>query len=114
AEPIPEYFRNLTETELLTTIWNAQFDPGSPSSVNAFISQLNEPEQKCLSKLLTEESANLTLELANDCLAKLIRQSIQNQISVTKAQLGAPNLPPQEIERLSKLLLDLRLQLHDR
>ena len=114
TEPIPEYFRNLTETELLATIWQGQFDPESPGSVNAFIGQLNEPDQKCVTKLLTEDSANITLELANDCLNKLVRQSLQNQISVTKAQLGAPNLPPQEIERLSKLLLDLRSQLHDR
>ena len=92
----------------------AQFDPEVPSSVNAFISQLADSDQQCLTKLLTEESANLSLELAHDCLAKLVKQSIQNQIAVTKAQLGAPNLPPQEIERLSKLLLDLRTQLHDR
>lgn len=114
ADPIPEYFRNLTETELLAAIWNGQFDPNSSSSVNAFIGQLSNPEQTYLTRLLTEESANLSLELAHDCLAKLVRQSIQNQIAVTKAQLGAPNLPPQEIERLSKLLLDLRTQLHDR
>ncbi|MDF1739468.1 MAG: DNA primase [Verrucomicrobiales bacterium] len=114
SQPIPEYFRNLTETELLTAIWMAPFDPGVPSSVNAFISQLGNADQQCLTRLLTEESANLTLALAHDCLAKLVKQSIQNQISVTKAQLGAPNLPPQEIERLSKLLLDLRIQLHDR
>lgn len=108
AHPIPEFFKNLTETEILTRIWEARFDPATPASVNAFVGQLPSAEQQCVSRLLSDESARITPELARDCLAALKKQSIQREISVTKAQMGAPNLPENEVTRLTKLLLDLR------
>lgn len=108
ANPIPEFFKNLTETEILSLIWEARIDPANPASVNAFIGQLPPAEQHCASRLLSDESARITLELARDCLAALKKQSIQREISVTKAQMGAPNLPESEVNRLTKLLLDLR------
>ncbi|MEQ1840564.1 MAG: hypothetical protein ABL994_09145, partial [Verrucomicrobiales bacterium] len=108
AHPIPEFFKNLTETEILTRIWEARIDPATPASVNAFVGQLPSAEQQCVSRLLSDESARITPELARDCLAALKKQSIQREISVTKAQMGAPNLPENEVTRLTKLLLDLR------
>jgi hypothetical protein len=57
--------------------------------------------------------ASVTPELARECLIALKRQSIQRQISVTKAQMGAPGLPEYEVTRLAKVLLDLRLQLNE-
>ncbi len=108
SHPIPEFFKNLTETEILTRIWEARFDPATPASVNAFVGQLPSAEQQCVSRLLSDESARITPELARDCLAALKKQSIQREISVTKAQMGAPNLPENEVTRLTKLLLDLR------
>lgn len=113
ANPIPDFFRNLTETEVLTRIWEASFDPASPSSVNAFVGQLPPAEQHCVNRLLSDESARITPELARDCLTALRKQSIQRQISVTKAQMGAPNLPAIEVTRLSKVLLDLRELLNE-
>ena len=113
ANPVPDFFKNLTETEVLTRIWEATFDPASPASVNTFIGQLPPAEQQCVSRLLSDESARITAELARDCLTALKKQSIQRQISVTKAQMGAPNLPENEVTRLSKVLLDLRELLNE-
>jgi DNA primase len=113
AQPVPDFFRNLTETEVLTRIWQAKFDPASPASVNAFVGQLAPPEQQCVNRLLSDESARITPELARDCLTALKKQSIQRQISVTKAQLGAPGLPENEVTRLAKVLLDLRELLNE-
>jgi len=113
ARPVPDFFRNLTETEVLTRIWQAKFDPASPASVNAFVGQLAPPEQHCVNRLLSDESARITPELARDCLTALKKQSIQRQISVTKAQLGAPGLPENEVTRLAKVLLDLRELLNE-
>ena len=107
-QPIPDFFRNLTETEVLAQVWQANFDPASPASVNAFVGQLGPAEQHCVNRLLSDESARITPELARDCLTALRKQSIQRQISVTKAQLGAPGLPENEVTLLSKVLLDLR------
>ena len=112
-QPIPDFFRNLTETEVLTQVWQANFDPASPASVNAFVGQLAPAEQHCVNRLLSDESARITPELARDCLTALRKQSIQRQISVTKAQLGAPGLPENEVTLLSKVLLDLRELLNE-
>lgn len=108
ALPLPEYFKNLTETEILAKIWEARIDPANPASVNAFVGQLPSAEQQCVTRLLSDESARITPALARDCLAALKKQSIQREISITKAQMGAPNLPDSEVTRLTKLLLDLR------
>ncbi len=106
--PVPDFFRKLAETELLTKLWEARLDVSSPSSVNAWMSRLPEGERQALHKMLAEDSAAVTVELARDCLAALRRQSVQREISATKAQLGAPGLPDHEVTRLTKVLLDLR------
>lgn len=106
--PVPDFFRNLTETEILARLWTADFDPANPASVNAFIGRLPEGERQIVLRLLSEESAAVTPLLAKECLTALKRQSIQRQISVTKAQMGAPGLPEHEVTRLAKVLLDLR------
>lgn len=114
ANPPPDFFQNLTETELLAAIWRGQFDPASPGSVNAFINQLSDGDQQCAFSIINESSAKVSHELALDCISALKKHSVQNQIAVTKSQLGTPNLPANEVARLSKLLLDLRTQLNDR
>ena len=113
SQPIPEYFRDLSEVELLASIWQADIDPASPSSVNAFIRLLPKPDQICINRLLIEESPGGTPELAKDCLQALKKQSIQNRIGAAKGQLGNPDISPSDVEILSKLLLDLRTQLND-
>lgn len=111
--PVPSFFRNLPESELLSRLWEAEFDPGNPSSVNALVGRLPEGERQVLLRLLAEESAAVTADLARECLAALRRQSIQREISVTKAQMGAPGLPENEVTRLAKVLLDLRGRLNE-
>ncbi len=106
--PVPSFFRNLPESELLSRLWEAKVDPENPASVNALIGRLPEGERQVLLRLLAEDSATVTADLARECLAALRRQSIQRQISITKAQMGAPGLPEHEVTRLAKVLLDLR------
>lgn len=111
--PAPAFLANLAETELLSRLWTAEFDPASPASVNAFLARLREEERQCLLQLLAEESATVTPELARQCLAALRRQSVQREIAVAKAQIGAPGLPESEVVRLTKVLLDLRERLNE-
>jgi DNA primase len=113
ASPIPIFFDNIAETELLTTIWRADMDPDNHASVNAFIATLPPQDQQCLNGIMNEDSATINTGLAQDCLRALNRQSIQNQIARTKAQMGSHNMPSSELERLGKQLLDLRGQLND-
>lgn len=113
VNPVPEFFDFLTETELLSKIWRATFDPASPGSVNAFISSLSDEEQSIVSRILMESSATVTPNLAQECLNKLRKLSIQNQIAGIKSKMGAPNLPQEAVLLLNKQLLDLREQLHE-
>ncbi len=106
--PAPDFFRNLAETELLARLWEADFDPASPASVNALAGRLPEGERQVMMRLLAEESAAITPGIAIECLAALRRQSVQREIDATKAQMGAPGLPEGEVTRLAKVLLDLR------
>lgn len=106
--PVPDFFRQLAETELLAKLWTARLEVSSPANVNAWLGNLPESERQALNKMLAEEAATVTVELARDCLAALRRQSVQREINVTKAQLGAPGLPDHEVTRLTKVLLDLR------
>jgi DNA primase len=106
--PAPSFFRNLPESELLSRLWEAKVDPENPASVNALIGRLPEGERQMLLRILAEDSATVTADLARECLAALRRQNIQRQISITKAQMGAPGLPEPEVTRLAKVLLDLR------
>ncbi len=113
SKPIPDFFSDLTDTELLSRIWQSDVDPASPSSVNAFIGLLPTPDQICINRLLIEESPEGTPEHAEECLLSLKKQSIQNKIGVAKGQLGNPDISPTDVEMLQKLLLDLRSQLND-
>jgi len=113
AHPIPAYFEDVPDTELLARVWRAEFDADSHSSVNAFLGTLDPAEQQCLARLVTEDSASVTPELADACLAALRRQSIKNQIAVIKSRLNSSHLTPEEDERLNKQLLDLRAQLNE-
>lgn len=114
ATEIPAFFRDIEETEILAKVWRADLDPERPSSVNAFLTQLPDGEQNCVRKILNEESARVSLGLANECLAALKKQSIRRRIAVVKAKMGTPNLPAGELAELGKQLLDLREQLNER
>lgn len=114
AENIPSFFRDITETEILAKIWRADIDPDMPASVNAFVAQLPEPEQQCVRRILSEDSARVSPALAKDCLAALEKQGLQRRISEVKARMSAPGLPAGELAQLGKQLLDLREQLNER
>jgi hypothetical protein len=114
ASPIPKFFDNIAETELLITIWRADVDPDSHASVNAFISTLTSQDQQCINGIMNEDSATINADLAQECLQALNRKSIENQIATTKARMGGLDLQPSELESLGKQLLDLRGQLNER
>lgn len=109
----PAFLENLTDTEMLTRLWSANFDPAVPSSVNAWVGTLSSGDQERIHRLLAEEAARITPELAEQCLADLRKKSLQNEIAVAKARLGSPGLSPEDAAELHKQLLDLRRRLHE-
>lgn len=111
AEPHPEFVRNLPETEALSWLWEENFDPSTASSINALFLRMPDHVQCVLRPLFAEDGEIITLELAQDCLSALYRQSLQREIEAIKTQMGDPTISREEATRLTKVLLDLRKQL---
>lgn len=113
TSPVPDFFKDIAETELLSQIWRATVDPDSPSSVNSFLGSLPDQDQAILRKLLNEPSVVITPTVAEHCLAHLKRESIKKHIAMVKAKIDSPGINIEQRTRLAKLLLDLREQLHE-
>lgn len=113
AQPPPDYLRDLPETEFLTRLWLADFDPGSTASVAAFTGSLSRPEQDAVARLMDQPLPPDAGTYAPECLASLWRQATQNRIRGLKAQLNDPRLEPARLEALTKELLDLTNRLND-
>ncbi|MEM7697992.1 MAG: DNA primase [Verrucomicrobiota bacterium] len=113
AHAVPEFFRDIPETELLTRIWKGDFDPAQAASVNAFCNTLPEIERNEITRLLSEEQARAQETLAQECLVALRKQAIQTRMEVIKSAMGAPSISPEQVADYTKQLLDLRAQLHD-
>ncbi|MCB1061357.1 MAG: DNA primase [Verrucomicrobiae bacterium] len=112
-QPPPEFLRDLPETEFLTRIWQADFDPSSNSSVASFMSGLSQPEQDAVARLRSEAMPTIEVGAAEDCLRSLHRKALQNRIRGVKARLNDSKLSPAQMEALTKELLDLTKRLND-
>lgn len=113
AQPPPDYLRDLPETEFLARLWRAGFDPDSPASVAAFAATLSPAEQDAVAMLMNQPLPPDAGRYAEECLASLRRQAIQNRIRGLKAQLNDARLEPARLEALTKELLDLTRRLND-
>ena len=112
-EPIPDYFRDIPESELLGKVWKGVFDPANPASVHAFNTTLLEAEQDAINRIMAEEIPGASGDWAGECLLTLEKQGTQNKIMMIKAQLGVEGLSVVEVNRLTKELLDLQARPND-
>ena len=112
-EPVPDFFRNLPETELMTMLWRSDFDPATPSNISAFTATLTPGERSLVSEMLDSPVPPEPEQLAITCLQKLHRQSLERRQAEIKAQLGAPDISQDQIVLLQKEKIDLIKQLHD-
>lgn len=113
SEPIPEYFRDLPGTELLAWVWQGDFNPENPASVHAYIATLPEAEQGAINSALIESFPGASGKWVIECLNTLEKQAVQNKITMVKANLGVEDLPVDEVNRLTKELLDLQARRND-
>ncbi len=113
VQPPPEFLRDLPETEFLTRLWLADFDPDSNASIASFTASLTPTEQAAVARLRGETLPPAATDFADDCLRTLHRQALQNRIRGIKARLNDPRLEPARLEALSKELLDLTRRLND-
>lgn len=113
ATPAPEFFHDLAETEILTRIWEADFDPDQPGSVAAFTSALDPAEQNCIAQLLSSSLPENAADEADSCLRELKRKALQRRRQAILSRMKSPSLEPGELEALTKQLLDLTNRLND-
>ncbi len=113
SRPLPAYLGEIPGTQLLARLWTADFDASSPHSVSACINTLPETFQPLAAELVAEEIPPLDLNMAEACLLKLNRRALRNRQNEIRAGLNNLNLPPAEIQRLTKELLDLSTRLKD-
>ncbi len=105
---LPDYFRDVPETEILARLWTGTFDPASPSSVHSFLLLLPDAEREALHRIREESFPGANSSWVEECLAALKKQARNHQIRTIKTRLGAPGLPADEVNRLTKELLDLQ------
>jgi DNA primase len=113
AQEPPEFLKDLPETEFLTRLWRADFDPGSTASVSGYTATLSPAEQDAVAGLMSQPMPADAGQYAEECLRALQRQATQNRIRGLKARLNDPRLEPAQLEALTKELLDLTLRLND-
>ena len=107
-EAVPDFFRELPESELLGKVWGGKFDPSRSASVHAFCATLSETEQAALQSILDDSIPEAAAEWAEECLITLEKQALQNKIAVVKTRLGAQNLSAVEANQLTQELLTLQ------
>ncbi len=100
------------EADLLVKVLSGRYEPGEPASVNAFLAALGPQEQAFLAGLLDiRQLPPEPLHVAADCWRDLERRHLEQQRDVLAARLRKPGLPPEEVIKLQKQVLDLTQQL---
>ncbi len=113
SSPEPDFLKNLAGSQLLSKIWQGNFNAGSTADVAAFANSLTGPEQACVARLLTETIPDSSVERATECLTTLERQSLEARKKEILSLLKDSKLSAENAHQLTKELLDLTQQLQD-
>lgn len=120
CESEPPFLKDLADSQLLSKIWQAKFEPASAADVVLFTNTLSPPEQACVAQLLAEpipgyssENPDDSIQRAAECLESLQRQSLDTRKKEILALLKDSNLPGERAHELTKELLDLSQHLQD-
>lgn len=113
SSPEPAFLKNLAGSQLLSKIWQANFDAASTSDVATFANSLTGPEQACVARLLTETIPDSSVERATECLTTLERQSLEARKKAILSLLKDSKLSAEMAHQHTKELLDLTQQLQD-
>lgn len=101
------------DTELLSLLWDASFDPENAASRSAYFRNLPEPAQNAISRLLMDEGPNPSPELAQDCYLSLVRKSLRNRYGERQARLRAPVESEEALLALLQEIAQLETQLRE-
>ncbi|MEM9480075.1 MAG: DNA primase [Verrucomicrobiota bacterium] len=106
--------KEVPESEFLAKVWQGQFDPETPASVNGFLDSLTGPETALASTLLIERSPGQGLDDARRALAKLSIQRLELQLQTAQSKLRDKTLENAEILALTSQIWETNKEIVDR
>jgi len=112
-EPWDRILADDPEAELLVKILGAEIEVDNPASFHVFLTTLDASEEAVVTGLLEEKPPTHPLLIAHDCWRALEQRKIKLRVESVKARLRLPDLPPEEVAKMQKEVLDLQKRLSD-
>jgi DNA primase len=108
-----EILAQTPNAELLLRILEAQFQPGDPASLNAFMATLNASEEALVSSWLLQKVPPNAGVVVEDWWRGLQQAVVRRQLQIAEGRMKLPQVSTGEVVNLQKEILDLRKQLHE-
>jgi DNA primase len=106
-----EALMQISGTELLVRILEAELRPDDPASLNAFMAQLSSDEEGLVSAWLMQKMPANAIEVAEGWWKGLIQATLRRQLEIAETRIRLPQLTTGEVVNLQKEIVDLREQL---
>ncbi len=110
AQPWEEVLPRVAGGDLLSRALAAQCSVAHPTTITTFLATLPAEEEDFLSGLLMEKPHPQPLAEARDNWTGLEEKLLKERMLTVAGQLNAPNLPPEETERLQAEAVQLALR----
>ena len=102
----------ISGTELLVRILEADIRPDDPASLNSFMSQLSAEQEGLVSAWLMQKMPANGIAVAEGWWRGLIQATLRRQLEVAENRIRLPQLSTGDVVNLQKEIVDLREQLH--
>ncbi len=112
-EPWDRILADDPEAALLVKILGAEIEVDNPASFHVFLTTLDASEEAAVTGLLEDKPPTHPLLIAHDCWRALEQRKIKLRMESVKARMRLPDLPPDEVAKMQKEVLDLQKRLSD-
>ncbi len=106
-----ELLQQISGTELLIRILEADLGPDDPVSLNSFMSKLSAGEEGLVSAWLMQKVPANAVEVAESWWKGLMQGALRRQLEIAETRIRLPQLTTGEVVNLQKEIVDLREQL---
>lgn len=106
-----ELLQQISGTELLIKILEADLGPDDPVSLNSFMSKLSAGEEGLVSAWLMQKVPANAVEVAESWWKGLMQGALRRQLEIAETRIRLPQLTTGEVVNLQKEIVDLREQL---
>lgn len=113
-QDIEELLHDLPGTELLRQVWLAHFPAGDEKALSLFLSGLSPVEAAAFTQVVMRSHPKGGIEEAWTALEAMRTSRLDHLIRRAKAQMKQPDVSPERVEELQKLLIDWHKEYLDR